>query len=68
MKFVLFFVGLCIGMSIGIAIEHTDQPKLQEYQIRLEMDSTYIYDGSRLVGSCEHGKDGIDSVIVLDNL
>lgn len=41
---------------------------LQEYQIRLEPDSAYIYDNGRLVGSCKHGSDGIDSVIVMDNL
>lgn len=41
---------------------------LREYQIRLEIDSAYIYDGTRLVGSCKHGQDGIDSLILLDNL
>jgi hypothetical protein len=68
MKLAFFCFGSMFGIGIGTLIEHTEQPKLQEYQIRLEMDSAYIYDGSRLVGSCEHGKDGIDSVIVLDNL
>ena len=67
MKLVFFCFGSMFGIVIGTLIEHVEHPP-QEYQIRLEMDSAYIYDGTRLVGSCEHGKDGIDSVIVLDNL
>lgn len=40
----------------------------QEYQIRLEVDSAYIYNNGNLIGICPHGIDGIDSVILNDNL
>jgi len=58
----LFTIGYVAGCNEG------DTGNLQEYQIRVEMDSAYIYDNGRLVGKCAHGSDGIDSVILKDNL
>jgi len=58
----LFAIGYIAGCN------EQDTGNLQEYQIRIEMDSAYIYDNGRLVGSCAHGSDGIDSVILKDNL
>jgi hypothetical protein len=40
---------------------------MKEYQIRLELDSAYIYDNGKLVGCTPYGVDGIDSVILKDN-
>lgn len=70
MKYFLFFLGVaCCFVSIlgvGFIIGH-ETKDTQEYQIRLEMDSAYIYDGSRLVGVTPHGNDGIDSILLNDN-
>lgn len=65
MNLLLFFLGICIGASIGVGVEHVNHDP-HAYQIKLERDSTYLFDGKRLVGSCQHGKDGIDSLLVLD--
>lgn len=70
MKILAAFMLIACGATVfvcGMAWGKSHAP-LQEYQIRLEMDSAYIYDGDRLVGSCKHGKDGIDSVLFIDNL
>jgi hypothetical protein len=56
--------------SPGIQL-HSCQHNMQEYQIRLEMDSAYLYDGNRLVGSCSYEDgdgSGIDSLILKDKL
>lgn len=62
----LFVVGIFFGYQIFAM--HSTKHNMQEYQIRLELDSAYIYDGNRLVGSCKYGSDGIDSVLFKDNL
>lgn len=70
MKYFLFFLGVGVTvvsiLGFGFMIGH-ETKNTQEYQIRLELDSAYIYDGSRLVGVTPHGNDGIDSVLLLDN-
>lgn len=53
--------------SYYIGWEH-GRINMQEYQIRLEPDSAYIYDNGKLIGSCPHGNDGVDLVILKDNL
>lgn len=70
MKYIFIITGFMIGTIVGTIIEHYNQscPRLKEYQLRLELDSTYIYEHGRFVGSCPHGKDGIDSVLLNDNL
>lgn len=35
--------------------------RMQEYQIRLEPNTFYLYDKKRLVGYGSYGKDGIDA-------
>ncbi len=44
------------------------KPLQMEYQIKLELDAAYIYDDGKLIGITPYGKDGIDSVILNDNL
>lgn len=44
------------------------QPPLRDYQIHQGMDSAYLYDGETLIGVTAYGEDGIDSLILLDNL
>lgn len=69
MKLILILTGILIGIGSAFVITRfSPYYKMQEYQIRLEPDSAYIYDNGRLVGSCAHGNDGIDSVLVMDNL
>lgn len=43
---------------------------IREYQIRLEPDAAYLYDGSRLVGVVPYydNPKGLDSIIIADNL
>lgn len=60
---VVFIMGLMILRRLDVIIERKTKDT-QEYQIRLELDSAYIYDGSRLVGVTPHGNDGIDSVLL----
>ena len=64
---IVFTIG---GFGIGFAINgiFSPKPEMQEYQIRIEIDSAYIYDNGKLIDSCKHGNDGIDSVILKDNL
>lgn len=63
---------LCLCAIIGIIsmtfIAAKNFSNMQEYQIRIELDSAYIYNNGKLIGSCKHGYDGIDSVILKDNL
>lgn len=59
------------GFIGGIYVRDHQYKPAREYQIRLEIDSAYLYDGNRLVGSCgyEDGDgSGIDSLIFKDNL
>ena len=44
------------------------KPYQMEYQIKLEMEAAYIYDDGKLIGVTPYGKDGIDSIILNDNL
>ncbi len=57
--------GFCIGYGVCGMLSSN---KMKEYQIKIEFDSAYIYDNGKLIDSCKHGNDGIDSVIVKDNL
>lgn len=72
MKTLMMIFGFCLGVlamaTISLLVIEPKHVNHQEYQIRLELDSAYIYDGNRLVGSCKHGQDGIDSVLLMDNL
>ncbi len=52
----------------SILHDKTSTPREHEYQIRVEMDSMYLYNWERVVGSCPIGKDGLDSLILMDNL
>lgn len=68
LDFILLLAGIMVGMLIGsMCISYSPSCQMQEYQIRIESDSAFIYDKGRLVGSCKHGIDGIDSVILKDN-
>jgi hypothetical protein len=54
---------------LNAVVELNSKPRnMQEYQIRLEQDSAYVYDNGRYIGSCAHDTIGIDSVIRKDNL
>jgi len=46
---------------------YAPNPLLREYQLELDVDSAYLYNGDVLVGVVPHGKDGIDSLIMMDN-
>lgn len=60
---------ILIGFTVArFSTTYQSNEQLKEYQIRIEPDSAYIYDNGRLVGSCKQGLDGIDSVILKDNL
>lgn len=51
------------------SIYHTYANDPQEYQIRLEEDSTYIYNGSRLVGVMPYDStQSFDKIMLKDNL
>lgn len=42
--------------------------KPYDYQVYIDLDSAYIFDNNVLIGTTAHGKGGIDSVILKDNL
>lgn len=71
-KLAFIAMGCLIGMIITVGIvkisPYWADPR--EYQIRLEPERAYLYDGNRLVGSVPYNdKDGgLDSLILMDNL
>ena len=71
MKYILFAIGcIMIGFGIGSAYAESKQINAREYQIRLEPDAAYLYDGNRLVGVVPYNDNatGLDSLILADNL
>lgn len=58
-------IGTCLTAIIAANSPHWD---MKEYQIRLELNEAYIYSEGELIGTCPHGSDGIDSVLLMDNL
>ena len=64
--------GLIIGLLLGFGIRHFSPhyPQPREYQIRLEPEAAYLYDGNRLVGVVPYNDNatGLDSLILADNL
>jgi hypothetical protein len=38
-----------------------------DYQIQLDNDSIYIYDGERRVGACTWSNNKFDSILLIDN-
>jgi hypothetical protein len=71
MKILAFVTVFFLGSIAGLYVRDHQYKPAREYQIRLEMDSAYLYDGNRLVGSCSYEEgdgSGIDSLILKDNL
>lgn len=73
MKLFTVIVAVILGFMLGVSCNYTPS-KLGiiralgnvDYQLYLTMDSAYVYDHNRYIGSCAHGNDGIDSVIRAD--
>ena len=64
----MLLIGVLGYMAGSVFIYKRLKPLQMEYQIKLEMEAAYIYDDGKLIGSTPYGKDGIDSVILNDNL
>lgn len=73
LDFIILF--LCLVTAIVITINiHDDRtpeealkPWLRDYQIELDNDSMYIWDGTREVGSAAWSNGLIDSILLNDN-
>ena len=61
---VTLVIGYWIGFLLIIGVATT---ALHEYQIDIDLTTATVYENGRLVGSCPHGVDGIDSLILKDN-
>lgn len=77
MVIVAFVAGMILGAGI-VQVRHNQPDKrpllhalqpLQKrnYWVLPTSERFYLYDSARFIGSCEHGKDGIDSLILKDN-
>lgn len=77
---VAFTLGIMLGARAAIALNAKNKSnlntvadvldrenRLKDYQISLSIDSAYLYDNGKLIGATLHGKDGIDSLIAIDN-
>jgi hypothetical protein len=80
---VVFICGIMLGVRANMAMNKNTQivqsnvhnvadilactERLKDYQIYLSIDSVYLYDNGKLIGTTAHGNDGIDSLIMLDN-
>lgn len=77
-----FIVGIMLGVRANMAVTkqspvqsniHTvadilaSNDRLKDYQVALSLDTAYLYDNGKLIGTTLHGHDGIDSLIMLDN-
>lgn len=65
-------VSTVLTFQLGYIKGRIDTTKsiLHQYQIQLDMDSTYLYEGNRFVGAVPYNDNdgGIDSLILQDNL
>ena len=64
----LAVVTLVIGYWIGfLVVTSATLTAVHEYQIDVDITTATVYEHNRLGGSCPHGRDGIDSLILKDN-